>query len=79
MSDLTTFEGITLVQTGRAILFQSHYWEGALWFPTSQIEMNTTFDEPLETVIKVKAWLCRKRGVHEFTYYSEEDIRRMSE
>lgn len=79
MSELATFEGITLVQTGRAVLFQSHYWEGPLWFPTSQIEMRTTYDEPLETVIKVKAWLCKKRGIHEFTSYSEEEIRRMSE
>jgi hypothetical protein len=79
MTNSATFEGVALIQTARAMLFQSHYWEAPLWFPMSQIETHVTYDEPLETVIKVKTWLCKKRGIHEFTNYSEEDIRRISE
>lgn len=79
MAQMSTFEGVTLAQTARAILFQSHYWEAPMWLPTSQIEVEVTFDEPLETVIKVKSWLCSKRGFHEFNHYTDEEIKKMGE
>lgn len=79
MSQMSTFEGVTHVQTARAILFQSHYWEAPMWLPISQIQIERTHDEPLETVVKVKSWLCSKRGFHEFSYYTKEEIEKMGE
>lgn len=74
-----TFEGVVVAETARAILFQGHYWEAPLWFPMSQLVMKVTYDEPMEAVIKVRGWLCRKRGVQEFTHYSQEEIERIAE
>lgn len=78
MSGRSTFEGFILVRTPKAILFNGHFWEGPLWFPTSQIDIVSGID-CLESVIHVKSWLCQKRGIHEFTHYSEEEITRISE
>lgn len=72
------FEGYILQQTQKAILFESHYWEGALWFPTSQIAVTHDFDS-MEKVIDVKTWLCRKRGIYEFTHYDADEIKRIGE
>lgn len=67
-----TFEGHVVLQTARAIRFQSHYWGGALWFPLSQIEMKP--DGEMGTIIVVKDWLCNKRDLKEFHEYTEEEI-----
>jgi hypothetical protein len=60
--------------SGRALLFQSHYWEAPMWLPLSQVEIIQDFDSPLETVVKVSAWLCSKNELSEFTHYTEEDM-----
>lgn len=71
-----TFEGFIHVFTGRAMLFQSHYWDGPVWFPTSQTEIEP--DGDMFVVIRVKDWLPRKRGILEFTHYGEHDIERIA-
>lgn len=65
------FEGFVHVSTMRAILFQSHYWEHAHWFPRSQIEEVPTQDD-MEVVIDASDWICRMKGVQEFTYHDHE-------
>jgi hypothetical protein len=77
MSERSTFEGYVHMQTARALLFQSHYWEAPMWIPLSQAEVEKDFDS-LETVVHVKDWLCRKKNLLEFTFYVEEDIRKMA-
>lgn len=73
----STFEGYVVYRTGKAILFNGHYWDGALWFPLSQI--NVVEDpESIEWVISVADWLCNKKGLLEFSHYSEEEIENMS-
>lgn len=80
MARRLTFEGVLVFRTARAILFQSHYWAGPLWFPLSQLDMEIDgeFDEP-GRVIHVKPWLPEKKGLEEFTEYDEEAIERMAQ
>ena len=73
----TTFEGIILVSSPRAVLFQSHFWEAPLWFPLSQMDIQR-FEDSFECVVKVKDWLCRKKNLYEFTMYTMEEIEQMS-
>lgn len=70
---MTTFEGIILGRTARGVLFQSYYWSAPLWFPSSQAEIQE--DEGLSVVFQVKDWLCNKKGLLEFTPYSEAEIK----
>jgi hypothetical protein len=71
-----TFEGVIHFTSARAILFQSHYWEGPIWLPLSQIEMYPDYDSAFEVVVKVSSWICGKNELEEFTYYSEEDVKK---
>jgi len=67
-----TFEGTVHFYTSSALLFQSHYWEGALWFPRSQ---SLVFpDGDYNQVIKIKSWLCDKNDIQEFTSYDATEI-----
>lgn len=65
-----TFEGYVEARSPKAMLFQSHYWEAPVWFPTSQIEVE--HEESGGVVVRVKDWLTRKRGILEFTHYTAE-------
>lgn len=69
----STFEGTVLQRTARGILFQSHFWDAPLWFPSSQCR--TEPDGDFDVVFFVKEWLAGKRGILEFTYYSEDEIK----
>ena len=69
---VSTFEGMILHRSARALAFQSHYWEGWLWFPNSQVEVIP--DGDYGVVIHVQEWLIKKRGILEFTHYVLEDI-----
>ena len=73
---MTTFEGRILFWTQRSIFFQCHYWEGAVFFPISQLEIEPDGDEGY--VIRVRDWLTNKRGILEFTHYNEADIERIA-
>lgn len=74
----STFEGVILVQTGRAVRFSCYYWEdnAALWFPTSQLRVTEEGDLG-HAVIEVRDWLVNKRGLMEFTFYSQAEIELM--
>lgn len=72
-----TFEGLILARTNKGVLFEGNYWEGALWFPVSQVILEE--DGEGSYVMKVKDWLAKKRGCFEFTYYSLVDIERIAE
>lgn len=74
---MSTFEGHIELNTGAAIRFRSHYWEGALWFPRSQIEVHPDNEDTGSVVIKVKDWLVKKRGLLEFTSYCADEITAM--
>ncbi len=63
--------------TARAVRFQSFYWDAPVFFPKSQVEI--TPDGDMSVVLKVKDWLTAKRGLLEFTSYSEEEIQKMAE
>lgn len=71
-----TFEGMVVQRTARGVLFQGVYWDAPLWFPASQTEV--TPDGAMGCVFRVKSWLTKKLGAEEFTYYSEEEIKRMA-
>jgi hypothetical protein len=73
----TTFEGYMRFRTGKAFLFESYYWEGAIWFPVSQCIIEQDGEETW--TIKVKDWLTKKNGIEEFTPYTEEDIARFND
>lgn len=73
---VTTFEGTVHVWTAKAVLFQSYYWEGPLWFPVSQ---STILEDDDSHVIKVKDWLVNKREIREFVYYDADQIERINE
>ena len=77
-SGVHTFEGTIELVTGAAIRFQGVYWEGALWFPLSQIEIVPDNDDTGAVVIHVKDWLARKRQLLEFTHYGAEEIEAMN-
>lgn len=72
-----TFEGMIHFATAKAVLFEGVYWEGALWFPLSQVEIVP--DEEMTVVVKVKPWLTRKMELDEFTHYGVEEVERMKE
>jgi hypothetical protein len=63
------FIGYVLHETGRAILFQDHYWTGPNWMPKSQ---TTLFTEPDTDEVRLHAteWICGKNNVVEFTQWS---------
>ena len=67
------FEGYIHATTPGAILFQSHFWEKPLWFPKSQSIIEQEIDS-MESVVKVRDWLCKKNSILEFTAYSREEI-----
>lgn len=69
----TTFEGYVLARSPKAVLFQGHYWGGALWLPISQIQMEP--DGPVSVVVQMKDWLAGKRDLRECETYTEEDIK----
>ena len=71
------FEGYILLVTAKAIMFQSYYWEGPIWLPMSQISIFEDGDTTY--VIKVRAWLCEKNDVPEFTYLDEEAIEKIND
>jgi hypothetical protein len=71
-----TFEGVILQRSARALMFQSHYWEGGVWFPNSQVEVLP--DGDMSVVVHVNDWLASKRGILEFTPYSVHDIERIA-
>lgn len=75
---VTTFEGTIEIVTGAALRFRGVYWEGALWFPTSQVEVLPDNDDTGHVVLKVKDWLAKKRGLLEFTHYGVEEIEAMN-
>lgn len=71
-----TFEGMVLARTARGILFQGTYWDAPLWFPSSQ-----TLDNPdgvFTCVFRVKKWLADRKGLLEFTHYSEDAIKEIA-
>lgn len=71
-----TFEGIVHRMTPKAVQFEGYYWEGSLWFPTSQI---TLIEDEESHILRVNDWLIRKRDLHEFTFYGAEQIEKMNE
>lgn len=73
----TTFEGYVLVRTGKAVMFQSYYWDGGLWFPMSQSILERDGEDTW--TIKVKDWLTKKNGIEEFTPYDAEQIERFND
>ena len=75
---VSTFEGVIHVNTPKAVLFECVYWDGTLWLPRSQIEIDPDAGG-LFVVVHVKDWLVRKRGLLEFTQYSAEEIAKMGE
>ncbi len=75
MSGRCTFEGIIHNSSGKAILFQSHYWEAPLWLPRSQLWLNQDSED--EWVIRVKDWLCEKKDLMEFVQYTQEQLELM--
>ena len=69
-----TFEGHIHFMTARAVRFQSHYWEGPLWFPMSQVSLHRDPDAPFEVVLVAKPWIAKVKDVFEFTHYTQEEI-----
>lgn len=69
---VATFEGHILRNTGKAVEFQSVYWEGGIWFPTSQVQIEE--DGDMAVIIRVNDWLVKKRNILEFTHYGEKEI-----
>lgn len=78
MSEITTFEGYILRRTQKGLLFHGNYWEAPLWFPMSQTVIEEDPDA-MEHVVKVRSWLCRKKGLNEFCFYSEKEIEQIME
>lgn len=76
---VTTFEGTIELITPAALRFQGVYWEGALWFPLSQVEIVPDNDDTGHVILYVRDWLAKKRGLLEFTHYGQEEIAAMNE
>lgn len=74
-----TFEGYALFWTNSAVLFQSHYWEGAIWLPRSQVYFHDPDLDTPEMVVTVKNWLCQKNGFGEFMHIGEAEIERIND
>ena len=70
----TTFEGVLTKGSPAAVCFQGQYWEGELWFPRSQVEIEADGEG---VVIRVKDWLAKKNDLLEFTHYSAAAIEAM--
>lgn len=68
----STFEGVIITHTAKAVLFQSWYWEDGMWFPTSQVRWQE--DGPVSCVIEVRDWLANKNGLLEFTQYTSQQL-----
>lgn len=71
----TTFEGRLVNWSGAAVCFQGQYWEGGVWLPRSQVEIE---DDDGGVVIRVKDWLAKKNGLLEFTHYGAAELEAMN-
>lgn len=71
----TTFEGRITKTSPAAICFRGQYWDGDVWFPRSQVEIE---DDEDGVVVKVKDWLAKKNGLLEFTHYTAEELGAMN-
>ncbi len=62
--DYLEFEGDITAQSGKAILFQAHFWDEPQWLPRSQIVIVPNARGEDETqgnaTVRIKAWLCKK-------------------
>ena len=83
MAGYHTFEGYIEIVTGAAIRFKGVYWgddaSPGLWFPLSQVDIIPDNDDTGAVVMRVKDWLAKKRGLFEFTAYTNDEIASMSE
>lgn len=70
-----TFEGRITKSSMAAVCFQGQYWEGEVWFPRSQTEIE---DDDDGVVIRVKDWLANKLGLLEFTRYGAAELEAMN-
>ena len=70
-----TFEGHVHQRTQKGVLFQSHFWDAPMWFPTSQSYSQQDGEDTV--VFRVKSWLAGKKDLEEFTYYDAETIERI--
>jgi len=71
----TTFEGRITKGSPAAVCFQGQYWEGGVWFPRSQVEIE---DDEDGVVLKLKDWLAKKNGLLEFTRYGTAELEAMN-
>lgn len=77
MSRYTTFEGYVRFRTGSAVLFESYYWEGPLWFPLSNCYLLEDGDDTW--VIKIRNWLTKKNELHELCFVPIERINELND
>lgn len=66
-NEWTQFIGFIVAYSGKAILFQDHFWWSPRWLPRSQLLFVDPATDTDENVIQVKDWLCNKNGLDEFT------------
>lgn len=71
----TTFEGRITKGSPAAVCFQGQYWEGEVWFPRSQVEIEEDEDG---VVLRLKDWLAKKNGLLEFTRYGVTELEAMN-
>lgn len=68
---MNTFEGYVIAESPKAIRFWGHYWWAPIWLPKSQIIM---YEDGKSHIVKVKPWLCDKRGLREFHEHTKEEL-----
>lgn len=68
-----SFVGTIKFQTGKAILFQDHFWEGPEWMPKSQILSTADPSNPQELHIQASQWICSAKGISEFTHINNAE------
>ena len=69
---VATFEGYVIARSSKAVMFQSVYWDGGIWFPNSQITLEE--DGDISLILCVNDWLTKKRDILEFTHYGSKEI-----
>lgn len=61
-NDEIMFEGTVESRTGKAVLFQSDYWEKAEWLPLSQCRIEPDPENQGRATVYVREWLVKKNG-----------------
>lgn len=69
---MTQFIGYVEHETGRAILFQDHFWHAPTWLPKSQSTV-IRFEDTHEIIVTCSNWISVQKNLVEFAEVEQHE------